>query len=249
MTAKRALPSFAAAVLLSVGVLVGMPSAASAACDQYPPSQCPPPSPSAQPSEHPTGPPSEHPTGPPSEHPTGPPTDAPSRNPVKIDTRSATPTPTQAPAAGRPTASLSRSSAPVGGTVDVFGQGWGGDVPITVELHSTPHVVGTTRSDAPGTFSVSVRIPADTQPGTHHVVVTGQDSQGRTVSVTRPVTVLAAGAAPETGSGPGARPTFGALPLPRTGAEAAYVAGIGALLLLGGVLSSLAGRRRRRLPA
>jgi hypothetical protein len=57
------------------------------------------------------------------------------------------------------TVGLSSSGIPAGSTVDA-------------ELHSTPRHLGTTTVKPDGTFTFTVRIPLDTEPGEHRIVVT-----------------------------------------------------------------------------
>ncbi len=59
----------------------------------------------------------------------------------------------------------------------------------SIELHSTPVQLAVASSDADGALAATVRIPADTAPGEHEIVVTGlgSDATGRiAIIVTQP---------------------------------------------------------------
>ena len=79
-----------------------------------------------------------------------------------------------------------------GGMVTVSGGGFAPATQLTIQLHSTPVVLGSTTSDAYGNYSATVTIPADTAPGAHFVVVSGLDPAGSPRSVSVAITVEAA---------------------------------------------------------
>ena len=59
-----------------------------------------------------------------------------------------------------------------GAAVTVSGTGFAADVPeLTIELHSTPVVLGTVATDARGAFSTAVTIPETVEAGSHSLVV------------------------------------------------------------------------------
>jgi hypothetical protein len=85
------------------------------------------------------------------------------------------------------------TSTPVaGGTVTVSGGGFAASTELTIELHSTPVLLGTTTTDASGNYSAVVTIPVDTAPGAHSLVVSGLDPSGQPRTVSVAITVVAA---------------------------------------------------------
>jgi hypothetical protein len=131
-----------------------------------------------------------------------------------------------------PTAALSASTVPAGGTITVTGAGFLPGEQVQVILHSTPVVLATVTADTDGSVSTPVTIPADIEPGPHTIELMGVTS-GRSVEVA--VTI-------EGVEDPAA--------LPATGRTAVPEAGVGAgLVALGGVLVLVARRRSRRLGA
>lgn len=59
-----------------------------------------------------------------------------------------------------------------GATVTLTGAGYAPNVPeLVLELHSTPVQIGTVATDQAGAFAATVTLPADVEPGDHHVVV------------------------------------------------------------------------------
>jgi hypothetical protein len=81
-----------------------------------------------------------------------------------------------------------------GGPITVSGGGFMPSTELTIELHSTPVVLGTTTTDGFGNYTTTVTIPADTEPGVHQLVVTGLGPDGQPRSVSTEITVLAEGA-------------------------------------------------------
>jgi hypothetical protein len=80
-----------------------------------------------------------------------------------------------------------------GATVTLTGTGYAPNVPeLVLELHSTPVQVGAVATDESGAFATTVTLPADVEPGDHHVVVL---YDGTEVTST-PVQLVAADAAP-----------------------------------------------------
>jgi hypothetical protein len=95
-----------------------------------------------------------------------------------------------------PTPTLSTVTPAPGGSITVGGGGFMAHTQLTVELHSTPVVVGTTTTDAFGNYSVAVVIPADTPSGQHQLVVTGLGPDGQPRTVSTDITVLSSDTAP-----------------------------------------------------
>ena len=104
----------------------------------------------------------------------------------------------------RETAEVSNPQPQQGQTVQVTG---GKEVPfapdqeLTVELRSDPVVLGSTRSEANGSYIAEVTIPEDAPPGEHEIVVSGAafDGIGRVESVAA-VTVVGAGGSSSAGA-------------------------------------------------
>jgi hypothetical protein len=89
-----------------------------------------------------------------------------------------------------PPPSIDTTTPTAGGTLAVSGGGFASHTPLTIELHSTPVVLGDAMSDDGGSYSTTVVIPAGTVAGAHEIVVTGLGPSGevRTSSVTITVT-------------------------------------------------------------
>ena len=145
-------------------------------------------------------------------------------------------------------AGLSTDSAHVGDQVTATGSGFEPGEQVTITLHSAPQLLATVVADGSGSVSHTFAVP-QVDAGAHSVVLAGLAS-GRTASA--PLSVLADDPAPGTQPGPASGPaaesepgaTGPATPLARTGADAAGLALIGALLLLVGAAAAWAARRR-----
>jgi hypothetical protein len=134
--------------------------------------------------------------------------------------------------AGGPTASVSPSTLQPGQQATVAGSGFLGDTPVTVTMESDPILLGTTRTNAAGAFSVVVTIPLGVTAGPHTIVVR---AGGITVLV--PVTVVVPA------------PVSRAAPLVRTGPGLDGVVWLAAGALVAGGLLVLLAVEERRLPA
>lgn len=126
----------------------------------------------------------------------------------------------------QPTLGASASKVTAGGAVTVNASGLLSGESYTIELHSTPVVLGTVTADAAGTVSGTFTIPASTLGGPHTLVLL----RGGVQVAAFPITVTAA-------SG-----------LAATGADAAALPLGAALLALGALALGLA-RRRAVQPA
>jgi hypothetical protein len=125
--------------------------------------------------------------------------------------------------------SVSPSTVGPGGTVHFAGGGFASNSTVTIELHSTPVVLGTTTADAVGNFSIDVAIPADTSLGAHELWAVGVDPAGNPLTDVLAITV--------------GTPTDGTLPV--TGINVGQYVGLGlALVALGG--AAVWGARRER---
>jgi Bacterial Ig domain len=136
-----------------------------------------------------------------------------------------------------PTLSLSSSTVGPGGSVTSSGNNFvpGSSVTVTLDNGTT---LATLTADANGAFSASITIPAGTAAGDH--TLTATDATGE--SATAALTVTAAGAGGGAGGGGGGG-------LANTGVAIASIGGVGLLLLIGGGLMLLAGRRRSKVTA
>jgi hypothetical protein len=130
-----------------------------------------------------------------------------------------------------PTLSLSTNVVQAGGSVRLCGDHFVPGSTVTVALDGTTLATGT--AGANGSLCVTVTIPAGTAAGAHTLSAT--DTAGE--SATAALTVTAAGA----GGGGGG--------LANTGVAIASIGGLGLLLLIGGGVMLLAGRRRSKVTA
>jgi hypothetical protein len=137
---------------------------------------------------------------------------------------------------------LSQSTAVVGATLQVTGEGFAPHSVVIITLQSTPVRLATVNTDGQGGFSVSVTIPADTSPGVHEIVATGTCSGNlnQSLGLSAQITIQAGSG---TGRSAGGAPRSG--PLAFTGLEArAMVLGSVALTLAGTGVVLLSRRRR-----
>jgi len=139
-----------------------------------------------------------------------------------------------APYTTQPTTSVSNQAPAAGSALTFCGTGFQAGETVTIALDNSsryPSVV----ADASGAFCTTVVLGA-TLSGTHTLTATGATS-GRTSSTTIQVAAVTANAAvPSTGG------------LAFTGAAVIGIGALGGLLLVGGAIMVLAGRRRRATP-
>lgn len=78
------------------------------------------------------------------------------------------------------TATVTPSSVETGGSVTITGSGFAPSSSLTIQLTSTspPAALGSTQSDASGSYRATVTIPASTSAATHLIAVSGQGAQG-----------------------------------------------------------------------
>ena len=137
-----------------------------------------------------------------------------------------------------PTIGLSKSSGLTGDSVVVSGQGFSLNSSATLVFESTPVSLGTVATSATGTFSTTITVP-DVPVGPHHVLAT-DGVTGKTASAAFDVTGSGTAGAGGTGSGGGSGGG-----LASTGVAVVGIASLGLVLLIGGGLMLLAGRRRK----
>lgn len=132
---------------------------------------------------------------------------------------------------GAPALTSNSSSTTPGGSLLVTGSNFVPNEGITLTLHSAPVTLATTTASTSGSFSVTVTIPAGTDPGAHTILASGATGDSATTNI------VVTGAVSST-----ATVTSG---LAFTGADIAAVSAVGAIALgLGGMLI-MSGRRRR----
>lgn len=124
----------------------------------------------------------------------GPPTTVPP--PV---TTTPTPVTTTSPTAGP--LSVSANQVKAGDSVTISGDGFAPGAALVAELHSKPVRLSAFSAGAGGSFTTTVKIPADTTPGLHEIVVVGAGLDG-VQTVTADITVVAALAAVATTATP-----------------------------------------------
>jgi hypothetical protein len=99
-------------------------------------------------------------------------------------------TTTTLPGTTQSAATVSKSVVDAGDTLTMSGNGFAPNAsPLTITLLSDPVVLGTTAADATGHYSVVVRIPANTLPGTHTLVVSGAGADGHNHQSVATITV------------------------------------------------------------
>jgi hypothetical protein len=121
-----------------------------------------------------------------------------------------------------PTAQANPSTVEAGQQTTIFGSGFPANTALEITMSSDPVVLASTTSNASGSYSVVVTIPAGTAPGAHQILVRGGGVQATTtiMVVTKPVPLHPR---VRTGSDPGSALRLAAL---------VFLAG-GLLLLLG----------------
>lgn len=137
---------------------------------------------------------------------------------------------------------LSASVVSAGGSVTVAGDGYRPGTAVNITLGSTS--VGSATTDASGSFSRAVTIPAGTAPDSYTVAASGLDADGNALVLSASLQVTAAGglAAP---AGTAAPAQATSDQLPRTGSDSSVPLGLAAagLLATGAVLVLVARRR------
>lgn len=139
---------------------------------------------------------------------------------------------------------LSASAVSAGGSVTVAGDGYRPGSTVNITLGSTS--VGSATTDATGSFSRAVTIPASTAPDSYTMAASGLDAEGNALVLSASLQVTAAGTSPaaaqRTSGAPGQASSG---ELPRTGESNSMPLGLVAagLLAAGSVLVVVARRR------
>jgi hypothetical protein len=139
------------------------------------------------------------------------------------------------PTGTNPVISLSDTSVPQGASLTVFGDNFTPNSRAVLTLHSAPVALGTVSTDSNGQFSAQVTVPSSTTPGQHTIE-----------ALDVPTGDIAAASLVVTGSGSsggGGGGTGGGLA--GTGVAVIGVGALGVILLVGGGLMLMAGRRRK----
>jgi LPXTG-motif cell wall-anchored protein len=131
------------------------------------------------------------------------------------------------------------TKAAPGEKITVVGSGFLPFSEATVIIYSTPQVLGTVVTDATGSFSVQVQVPAGLAAGRHSLVASGVAPDGTERFLRMNVTVDAAGVATVDGDGDGKDS------LAYTGSEPLVPALLGIGALVGGGALLFVSRRRR----
>jgi hypothetical protein len=92
------------------------------------------------------------------------------------------------------TLDLEQGDAAGGSNVHVTASGLQPSSTVTVELHSDPVVLGTGTADPQGSFSMTVQLPTDIEPGAHVIVASGTSAHGDPVFASQPLLIDWAGA-------------------------------------------------------
>ena len=141
---------------------------------------------------------------------------------------------------GQPTIDVTPRTVVAGQDATVFGSGFPPSTPVDIVLLSSPVLLGTVVTDASGSFTTTVTIPSDTEPGIHRLVgaVRGGGPSAETT-----ITVLAPAGSPLRPQGQLSR--TGSDPAGSTKVAATLVV-IGLLLVGGAGVGGFHGNGRRR---
>ncbi len=102
-----------------------------------------------------------------------------------------------------PAANVNLAQVAAGDQVTVFGTNFPANTPLALDMFSDPVALGSASSDADGSYSVLVTIPAGTAPGAHDIVVSGGGVQASTkITVVPEPATAARGFLARTGSNP-----------------------------------------------
>jgi len=145
-----------------------------------------------------------------------------------------------------PDAVADDSQGAPGDKVKMHGCGYQSVSNVDFDLNSDPIRLGSTTTDANGSFDVELTIPANAPVGRHTITATGVDPSGRAKVESVAYTVVAASAAQRNAQ------TTRSGTLPRTGSTTStvpLVAGSTVLLGVGAVLVIAARRRKESSPA
>ncbi|WP_229051267.1 leucine-rich repeat protein [Aeromicrobium sp. Leaf350] len=147
------------------------------------------------------------------------------------------------------TATTDRATYAPGDPIVVQGTGAPTGSSVSVEVHSTPVLLGTTTATAGGTYRFAGTLPTTLVPGRHDVVVTfagGTQVVSAAITVAAPaVSTPPAATGPGTGTGSTVATETRPRSLPTTGAQASVPLLVGGLVLLAAGLVLLSRRQGR----
>ena len=133
--------------------------------------------------------------------------------------------------------SVSRTAVPAGSTVSLSCTGFTAGGTADISLHSPAVSLGSATVGSDGSFSATLTIPSSTRPGVHHIVANESSGQPQHKRASVKITVTAAGAAGTGGAG-------GTGGLAFTGVAVLGIGTLGLILVIGGAVMLLIGRRR-----
>ncbi|AGL14729.1 fibronectin type III domain-containing protein [Actinoplanes sp. N902-109] len=141
-----------------------------------------------------------------------------------------------------------------GRTITLVGTGFAPHSTVTALLYSDPVTLGSVVTDAAGSFTKEITVPAELDAGTHQLVASGVDPDGSRRMIRMPVRVQAEPTTPDSPVPPGspatpdspAAPSSGGSELPRTGAPVAVLASWAALIMGAGLGLVVASRVQSR---
>lgn len=128
-----------------------------------------------------------------------------------------------------------------GQPITITGSGWVPGETITLTLHSDPMVLGTTTADASGDWSVTVTIPTSATCGEHTITATGSATNraaDQPKSESHGITITPPCVQPSVSTTPPSSVSV-------TGVAAMGIGALGVVLLVGGGVMLLLGRRRK----
>jgi hypothetical protein len=131
---------------------------------------------------------------------------------------------------------VTTQTPPAGGQLGVSGQGCGPFETIDISLDNGAFPLGTTQTDSSGAYDTTVTLP-DGVTGPHTLSVVGETS-GCSGALALNITAAGSGGGGGTSGGGGGS-------LASTGVAVAGIGAVGLVLLVGGGLMLLAGRRRK----
>lgn len=137
-----------------------------------------------------------------------------------------------APYSGQATLSVNNQNPAVGGSFDESGSGFGANEEVSNTLHTAPFALTSAHTNANGDFSVTLTLPAGVS-GSHTIVATGLTS-GKTATISIIIGSTATGSGSSGGGG-----------LASTGVAVLGIAGLGVVLLVGGGVMLMTGKRRK----
>jgi len=149
-----------------------------------------------------------------------------------------------APYVNNNTLGVSDQTPCAGCSVQVAGGGFTPGETIDLSEHSTPFNLGTTTAGADGSFAATVTLSPNLV-GQHTIVAVGETS-GHSASVSVDIAGSGAGGQETGGNGNGSGGSGG---LAATGVAVIGIGSLGVVLLAGGGLMLLAGRRRQKVNA